>query len=103
MHREQKLGPQVQAARARARAAELDRQARELERSADSGNWRQRARIREAVDRLRLRAGEILVQAQSLEEHNETKQLIDVFSARRLKCQLLGRSLISTVEVSVDD
>ena len=57
----------TKAAQARASAAELDRQARELERSADSGNWRQRARVREAVGRLRLKAGEYLARAVSLE------------------------------------
>lgn len=67
MHREQKLGPQVQAARARARAAELDRQARELERSAGSGNWRQRARVMDAASQLRAQAGDCLAKAYRLE------------------------------------
>ena len=57
----------TKAAQARASAAELDRQARELERSADSGNWRQRARVREAVSLLRLKAGAYLAKAVSLE------------------------------------
>lgn len=58
----------TKAAQARASAAELDRQARELEQSADSGNWRQRARVREAVSRLRLKAGGYLAKAHHLEE-----------------------------------
>lgn len=58
----------TKAAQARASAAELDRQARELEQSADSGSWRQRARVREAVSRLRLKAGGYLAEAHRLEE-----------------------------------
>jgi len=61
----------TRAALARAKAADLDRQAREIERSAVDGNWRQRARIREAASRLRMRAGEHLVKAQRLEEPSE--------------------------------
>ena len=61
----------TKAALARAKAANLDRQAREIERAADVGNWRQRARIREAASRLRMRAGEHLVKAQRLEEPPE--------------------------------
>lgn len=61
----------TKAAQARASAAELDRQARELEKSADSGNWRQRARIRGAIDRLRVRAGQYLATAHCLEERVE--------------------------------
>jgi len=68
MDREKKSGPQAQAAQARARAAELDRQAREIEQSAVPGNWRHRARVREAASRLRLRAGAHLVEALRLEE-----------------------------------
>lgn len=67
MNRKQEPGPQAQATAARARAAELDRQARELERSAEAGNWRQRARIRAIVDRLRNQAGRCLVDANRLE------------------------------------
>lgn len=58
----------TRAALARAKAADLDRQAREVERSAADGNWRQRARIREAASRLRMRAGACLVEALELEE-----------------------------------
>ena len=58
----------TRAALARAKAADLDRQAREIERSAVDGNWRQRARIREAASRLRMRAGACLVEALELEE-----------------------------------
>ena len=53
----------TRAAMARAKAADLDRQAREVERSATDGNWRMKARAREAATRLRLRAGAYLVEA----------------------------------------
>ena len=53
----------TRAAMARAKAADLDRQAREVERSAADGSWRMKARAREAVTRLRLRAGAYLVEA----------------------------------------
>lgn len=56
----------TRAAIARAKAADLDRRAREMERAAD-GNWRQRARIREAASRLRMRAGVCLVEALKIE------------------------------------
>ncbi|MNV64146.1 hypothetical protein D3C71_1567740 [compost metagenome] len=68
MTEKERLWSPTKAAQARAKAADLDRQARELERSADLGNWRQRAKIREAASKLRLRAGEHLVMAQRLEE-----------------------------------
>ena len=57
----------TRAAIARAKAADLDRRAREMERTVD-GNWRQRARIREAASRLRMRAGVCLVEALKIEE-----------------------------------
>ncbi len=53
----------TRAARARAKAADLDRQAREVERSAADGSWRMKARAREAATGLRLRAGAYLVEA----------------------------------------
>ena len=58
------------AAWARARAAELDGQARQLEQSS-AGNWRQRARVRAASGRLRLLAGDYLVKAMRYEEADE--------------------------------
>lgn len=61
----------TKAAIARAKAADLDWQAREMERAAD-GNWRQRAKVREAASRLRMRAGEHLVKARRLELGDET-------------------------------
>lgn len=54
----------IKVEQARAKAAELDRQARELERLAASENWQRRARIREAADRLRIQAGQCLARAQ---------------------------------------
>lgn len=60
----------TRAALARAKAADLDRQAREVERSA-TGDWRQRARVRQAASRLRMKAGEYLVKAQRFEEPSE--------------------------------
>ncbi len=57
----------TRAATARAKAADLDRQAREIERAA-AGNWRQRAKVREAASRLRMRAGACLVEALEIEE-----------------------------------
>lgn len=60
----------TRAAMARAKAADLDRQAREVERSAADGNWRMKARAREAATRLRLRAGRYLVEAQGHEEQD---------------------------------
>lgn len=68
MDREKKPWLQAQAAHARARAVELDRQAREIEQSTDPGDWRHRAKVREAASRLRLRAGTCLVEALRLEE-----------------------------------
>ena len=59
------------AAMARAKAADLDRQAREIERTACSEGWRQRAKVREVASRLRMKAGEHLVKAQRLEEPPE--------------------------------
>lgn len=56
---------------ARAKAADLDRQAREIERTAYSEGWRQRAKVREAANRLRMKAGEHLVKARQLEESYE--------------------------------
>ena len=56
----------TRAATARAKAADLDRQAREIERAA-AGNWRQRAKVREAASRLRMRAGACLVEALEIE------------------------------------
>lgn len=67
MDREKKPGLQAQAAQARARAAELDRQVRVIERSAGE-SWRHRARSRDAAARLRVMAGDCLVEAQKLEE-----------------------------------
>lgn len=61
----------TRAALARAKAAALDQQAREIERDASSGNWRQRTRAREAASRVRMRAGEYLVKAQQLEGPSE--------------------------------
>ena len=61
----------TRAAMARAKAADLDRQAREIERTACSEGWRQRAKVREAANRLRMKAGEHLVKAQQLEESSE--------------------------------
>ena len=72
MTEKERLWSLTKAAQARAKAADLDRQARELERSADLGNWRQRAKIREAASRLRIRAGEHLVRAQRLEDALES-------------------------------
>lgn len=57
----------TRAAMARAKAADLDRQAREMERAA-AGNWRQRAKVREAASRLRMRAGACLLKALKIEE-----------------------------------
>lgn len=68
MDREKKPGLRAQAAQARARAAELDRQAREIEQSGVLGSWRYRAQVRDAASRLRLRAGTCLVEALRLEE-----------------------------------
>jgi hypothetical protein len=73
MDREKKPGLQAQAAQARARAAELDRQAREIEQSAVPRDWRHRARVREAASRLRLRAGSYLVKALQIEDSIELK------------------------------
>ena len=56
----------TRAATARAKAADLDRQAREIERAA-AGNWRQRAKVREVASRLRMRAGACLVEALEIE------------------------------------
>lgn len=61
----------ARAAQARAKAVELDQQAREIEKSACSGSWRQRAKAREAASRLRMKAGRHLVKAQRLEEPPE--------------------------------
>ena len=58
----------TKAAWARARAAELDGQARQLEQSS-AGDWRRRARVRAAATRLRLQAGDYLVKAMRFEEH----------------------------------
>lgn len=52
---------------ARAKAAELDGQARQLEQHS-GGDWRRRAHIREAASRLRMQAGAFLVRAVRLEE-----------------------------------
>lgn len=60
------------AAIARAKAADLDRQAREIERAASSGNWRQRTKARETASRVRVRAGKYLVKAQQLEDPSES-------------------------------
>jgi len=60
----------TRAAMARDKAADLDRQAREVESSAADGNWRMKARAREVASRLRLRAGRYLVEAQAHEEQN---------------------------------
>ena len=60
----------TRAAMARAKAADLDRQAREVERSAADGNWRMKARAREAATRLRLRAGAYLVEALRWEQRD---------------------------------
>ncbi len=60
----------TKAAWARARAAELDGQARQLEQSS-AGNWRQRARLRAASSRLRLKAGDYLAKAVRFEEAGE--------------------------------
>lgn len=62
----------TRAAIARAKAADLDRQAQEIERAASSGSWRQRAKVREAASRLRMKAGEHLVKARRLEFGDET-------------------------------
>lgn len=72
MNNEREPGLQALAVQARARAAELDRQAKELDRLAGDGNWRQRARIRAAVDRLRHQAGRYLVLAQGFEARMTT-------------------------------
>lgn len=61
----------TRAAMARAKAVDLDRQAREIERTAYSEGWRQRAKVREAANRLRMKAGEHLVTARQLEESSE--------------------------------
>lgn len=63
---------QARAVLARAKAADLDRQAREIERAASSGSWRQRAKVREAASRLRMKAGEHMVKARRLEFDDET-------------------------------
>ncbi len=55
---------------ARAKAAELDGQARQLEQSS-AGDWRRRARTRAAASRLRLQAGAFLVRAVRFEEAGE--------------------------------
>lgn len=60
----------TKAAWARARAAELDGQARQLEQST-TGNWRQRARLRATSARLRMRAGDYLAKAVKFEELGE--------------------------------
>ncbi len=60
----------TKAAWARARAAELDGQARQLEQSS-AGDWRRRARVRAAASRLRLQAGAFLVRAVRFEEAGE--------------------------------
>ena len=60
----------TRAALARAKAADLDRQAREVERSAADGNWRMKARAREAATGLRLRAGAYLVEALRWEQRD---------------------------------
>jgi len=64
---------------ARAKAADLDRQAREIERSAVDGNWRHRARSSDAAARLRVMAGNYLVEAQKLEEGLGTDAAQDFF------------------------
>jgi len=64
---------------ARAKAADLDRQAREVERSAADGNWRMRARGREAAERLRRMAGRYLVKALKLEEGLDARLTQDLF------------------------
>lgn len=74
MTEKERLWSLTKAAQARAKAADLDRQARELERSADLGNWRQRAKIREAASRLRIRAGSYLARALELEERQSACQ-----------------------------
>ncbi|PZU27999.1 MAG: hypothetical protein DI584_07280 [Stenotrophomonas sp.] len=68
MSEKERLWSATKAAQARAKAKDLDRQARELERSAELGDWRQRARIGEAASRLRLRAGTYLIEALRIEE-----------------------------------
>jgi len=55
---------------ARAKAAELDGQARQLEQHS-GGDWRRRARVRAAASRLRLQAGAFLVRAVRFEEAGE--------------------------------
>ena len=62
----------TRAAMARAKAADLDRQAREIERTAYSAGWRQRAKVRDAACRLRMKAGEYLVKARRMELGDET-------------------------------
>lgn len=52
---------------ARAKAAELDGQARQLEQHC-GGDWRRRARTRAAASRLRMHAGAFLVRAARFEE-----------------------------------
>lgn len=69
----------TRAAIARAKAADLDRQAREVERSVADGNWRMRTRGREAAERLRLRAGRYLVKALKLEEELGARLAQDIF------------------------
>ena len=61
----------TRAALARAKAADLDRQAREVERTASSEGWRQRAKMRDAASKLRMKAGEHLVNARRLEFGDE--------------------------------
>lgn len=55
---------------ARAKAAELDGQARQLEQHGGC-DWRQRAKLRAASSKLRLRAGDFLVKAIRFEEAGE--------------------------------
>lgn len=62
---------QAKAALARAKAADLDQQAREIEKAASSGSWRQRAKASETASRVRMRAGEYLVKAQQLEDSSD--------------------------------
>ena len=69
----------TRAALARAKAADLDRQAREVERSATDGNWRTKARAREAAERLRRMAGRYLVKALKLEEGLDARLTQDLF------------------------
>lgn len=70
-HIDQEAGVASQQSRlGKGSGGELDGQARQLEQSS-AGNWRQRARVRAASSRLRLRAGDYLAKAVRFEEAGE--------------------------------